>query len=363
MAVMDRVFRRIGTASSILLPTTSTHSIAPQLPQMVVRDLYSDADQYQLPLTRAEAMRIPAVARARNLLVSTIAKFPLRALRHDESTRADADVTTEHPWLYRTNGTVSPYERLAWTIDDLIFYGCSVWLLQRGAPETPGTPGSRRPILNAEWCPPSRWQIGVDSAGEYVLLVDDVPIAEDRYILINSPFEGLLNIGQRTLRGARDIEKAWVGRIRNPIPLIDLHRVDDDMTEDEVNDMVGAWSTARRNQDGAVASTPASVQLQVHGELKHELFVEGRNAIRTDIGSFLNVRVAMIDGTIGVDSLTYTTKDGERNSFYEFDLPFWTDAITARLSLDDVVPRGTRIRFDMYEAHNLPTPTGARVED
>ena len=135
------------------------------------------------------------------------------------------------------------------------------------------------------------------------------------------------------------------------------------MDEDEVEKLVKDWSTARRQDDGAVASTPEGVELNVHGEIKHELFVEGRNAIRTDIGSFLNVRVAMIDGTIGVDSLTYTTKDGERNSFYEFDLPFWTDAIAARLSLDDVVPRGTRIRFDMYEAHNLPTPTGARVED
>ena len=328
---------------------------------MVIRDLYDDADVDALPMMREEAMRIPAVARTRNLLVTTIARMPLRAISHSRG--VDTDVTDKHTWLFRTDSVVSPYERMAWTVDDLIFYGCSVWLLERGAPEDPTTPGSRRPIINAEWCPPVRWEIGVDDDNEPVLLVDEVPIAEDRFILINSPFEGLINIAQRTLRGARDIEKAWVGRIRNPLPLIDLHRTNDEMDEDEVEKLVKDWSTARRQDDGAVASTPEGVELNVHGEIKHELFVEGRNAIRTDIGSFLNVRVAMIDGTIGVDSLTYTTKDGERNSFYEFDLPFWTDAIAARLSLDDVVPRGTRIRFDMYEAHNLPTPTGARVED
>lgn len=349
------------TASSILLPTTSTHTNAPQLPQMVIRDIYSDADFDKLPMTREEAMRVPAVARTRNLLISTIAKMPLRAFRR--SNGVDEEVTTTYTWLYRTNGVVSPYERMAWTIDDLIFYGCSVWLLERGIPDNTTEGGGRRPILNAEWCPPNRWDIGLDQSDEPVLLVDGVPIAEDRYIFINSPFEGLLNVGQRTLRGARDIEKAWVGRIRNPLPLVDLHQMDDQLQPEEVKQMVDDWSAARRRDDGAVGSTPSSVDLRVHGDIKHELFVEGRNAIRTDIGSFLNVRVAMIDGTIGVDSLTYTTKDGERNSFYEFDLPLWTEPIAARLSLDDVVPRGTRIRFDMYEALNLPTPTGAPVED
>lgn len=363
MAVLDRMFRRIDSASRILLPTTSTYSTVPQLPQMVVRDLYSDADLDQLPLMREQAIRVPAVSKARNLLVSTIAKFPLRALQYNEATKTDADVTTNYPWLYRTNNSVSPYERLAWTVDDLIFYGCSVWLLDRGAPSDPADAGSRRPIINAEWCPPQRWDIVAGDDGQHYLTVDGYPIAEDRYILINSPFEGLLNIGGDTLKGARAIEKAWVGRIRNPLPLIDLHRTDDQLNDDEVKKLVADWSVARRADDGAVASTPEGVDLRVHGEIKHELFVEGRNALRTDIGSFLNVRVAMLDGTIGVDSLTYTTKDGERNSFYEFDLPFWTDAITARLSLDDVVPRGTRIRFDMYEALNLPTPTGAQVED
>ena len=71
----------------------------------------------------------------------------------------------------------------------------------------------------------------------------------------------------------------------------------------------------------------------------------------------------MLDGTMGIDSLTYTTTAGEKNSFYEFDLPFWTDPLAARLSLDDVVPRGTRIRFDLYSEYNQPASTGVRVED
>jgi hypothetical protein len=71
----------------------------------------------------------------------------------------------------------------------------------------------------------------------------------------------------------------------------------------------------------------------------------------------------MLDGTSGTDSLTYTTREGERNLFYELDLPYWTDPIQARLSMNDVTPAGQRIRFDRTDIINQPTPTGRPVED
>ena len=66
-------------------------------------------------------MTIPAVAKARQILTSTIAKYPLIALEGAD------DVTTSHAWLQATDGEVSPWHRMAWTIDDLIFFGWSLW--------------------------------------------------------------------------------------------------------------------------------------------------------------------------------------------------------------------------------------------
>lgn len=361
MGVIDLIAGRTHglLSNAISLPITSPYSPSPQLNGLILEDLFAPADLQKLPLIREQAIAIPAVSKARNLLVATISKFPLRAIRANAD-GTDTDVTSDHSWLYRTNGVVSPYERMAWTVDDLIFYGVSLWLLNRGVPDKDG----RRAILNAEWCPTSIWCFKRDEAQQLRVYVDGLPIADDGYVLINSPFEGLLTIGQRTLRGARDVEESWVGRARNPIPLIELKVTDDtELEEGEIEKFVDAFAAARTKPNGAIGYTPPGVEIVVHGEAKAELAVEGRNAIRTDIGSHLNVRASMLDGTMGIDSLTYTTTAGEKNSFYEFDLPFWTDPIVARLSLDDIVPRGIRIRFDMYEEYNLPAPTGARVED
>ncbi len=305
-----------------------------------------------LPPSREEAISIPAVSKARNLLVGTIAKFPLRAMNAAGFLPAEQQPT----WLYRTNGNVSPYDRTAWTIDDCIFYGSSLWLTKRGGD---ADSEGRRPILEAEWCPQEDWKV---TDGH--ILVNDRDVSEGDFILFNPPFEGLLNIGKRTVRGAIDTENAWTGRMRNPIPLIELRVIDDtNLTQGEVTDYVAAWAKARRQENGAVNFTPPGIEIHTHGEVKADLFAEGRNSVRTDIGSFLNVRASMLDGTTGVDSLTYTTKDGERNLFYDMDLPFWTDPFEWALSMDKVVPRGQRVRFDKYDQYNLPISTGTPTED
>ncbi|NYD65990.1 phage portal protein [Agromyces atrinae] len=297
-----------------------------------------------LPISRDEAMTIPAVIKARNLLVATIAKFPLVAL--DKS----GPLASQPAWLYRQDDDLSTYDRTAATVDDLFFNGRSLWTTTRGSSG----------ILNASWIPSDRWHIdGAD------VVIDGV-VADDRdFILFHIPlFDGVLKHGRRTIRGARDTELAWVAKMRNPTPVNELRIVDDtNLEQDEVDELRKKLDQKTAAGESVNMVTPAGVEFNAHGEVDPALYVEGRNAIRTDIGSFANVSVAMLDGTIGVDSLTYSTKEGEKNKFYEFDLPFWTDPIQAALSVDKVVPRGQRVRFDMYAAHNMPVPTGVPTED
>ncbi|MFC7766587.1 hypothetical protein [Leucobacter soli] len=244
---------------------------------------------------------------------------------------------------------------MLWTVDDAIFYGVALWKVTRGQRSAEG---ARGPILDAEWVPFGTWWIE-----DGRIVIDGEPARKDDVILFNFPFEGLLGVGRTTLSGARAIEAAWVDRASNPVPVLEMHLLDDTMTQKEVDEWEKAWAKKRRAPGGAFGVTPPGVELKTHGELKPELYTEGRNSIRTDVGSHLNVRASMLDGTTGVDSLTYTTKDGERNLFYELDLPFWTGTIEHRLSMDDVVPRGSRVRFDKYELYNTPTPTGPTTED
>lgn len=352
MGILDKLGLSRGeriTATARKLGITSPYSERTELPTVVVTDLLSAEMQAKLPVSRDLAMTVPAVSKARNLLVATIAPLPLVAMTKDKR-------SPEQPaFLTRTGTGVTVYERMAWTVDDLLFYGCSLWAVKRGDRSN----DARRPILSAEWVPQSEWCIDEDGT----ILVYDEPARPDDYIIFNSPFEGLLKLGARTIRGAVDLETAWTARAASPVPIIELKLIDDQLTQTEVDEYVDKWAKARKNPNGAIGATPPSIELKTHGELPVNLYGEGRNAVRTDIGSFTNIRASMLDGTIGVDSLTYTTKDGERNQFYEIDLPFWTDYIESRLSEDDVLPAGQRMAYDKSAQTNQPIPTGTPRED
>nr|WP_246287101.1 phage portal protein [Schumannella luteola] len=306
------------------------------------------------PLSREEALLIPAVSRARNLLVSTIAGFPLVAL--DKNGPLDSE--RQPTFLYRDDQQDTPYERMAGTVDDCLFYGRALWLLDRGAGDSP----TFGPVLNGTWLPASKWTI---TNGH--VMVDEQAVHESEYLLFNIPmYAGLLAVGDRTLRGARDTEVAWTDRIKNPVAALILRVTDSDAMPEgaEIEDFVNEWKSATRANGAAVGYVPEGVEMDTHMATDDSgLFIENRNAIRTDVGSHLNLRPSMIDGTSGIDSLTYTTKDGERNAFYDFDLPFWTKPIEAALSASKIVPRGQRVRFDQYDAYNPPIRTGVPTEE
>lgn len=319
------------------------------LTQIRGADIFGELDGAGTPLTRESALTVPAVARARHLLCSSVAAPALVALRSGTS-----DLVQPQPtFLSRTNSDLSPEDRMAASVDDLIFYGLTLWLVERG------TTGA---ILSADWTPKSTW-----SLRDGVVLLDERPLREDQYLLFHIPrFPGLLAWGARTLRGAIAVEQAWTARIKSPGLIYELDVIDDtNLTQSEADDYVKSWTRKHTAGTDPVGLTPAGMKLNVTANPLGDssLFLESRNAIRTDVGSFLGVRPAMLDGTTGIDSLTYTTEKGQRNLFFDFDLPMWLQPFESRLSLDDVVPRGQRVRFNLYSQYNIPPATGVPTED
>jgi hypothetical protein len=59
--------------------------------------------------------------------------------------------------------------------------------------------------------------------------------------------------------------------------------------------------------------------------------------------------------------MTYTGKGDERSELYDLGSRQFADAITARLSLDDVCAPGDYIAFDRSEMFAVPTPTTPQV--
>jgi hypothetical protein len=305
-----------------------------------------------LPMTRREALSVDAVTRARDLVCTTIARAPLRSY-----TGANEDPDADQPaFLYRTDGEVHPRTRMLWTIDDLVFYGWSLWAVDRGADGA---------ILHADRVPWDRWEF--DDSG--VVLVDDRPAPSDAVLLIPGPHEGILERNATTLRTAQRLERAAAARAANPVPLVELHQtVDVDIDPEERDALLAGYGQAVMAANGGttgVAFTSYGIEgkaVGANGDGAAAL-VESRNYAAVTAARIVGLPAAMLDATSAGASLTYETTSGRRAQFVD-EVRAYSDAVEGRLSLDDVVPRGRRIAFDVEQLTTLtPAPSGPATLD
>lgn len=307
----------------------------------------SDPDS---PVTRAEAMTVPAVVRARSILLSVLARYPLVAWR------GDTRLATQPAWLSRTDTEQSPQLRMTASVDQLLFHGECLWFVQRG------TGGS---ILDAVCLPRNMWRIN-DGVIELRTRDKWTPANRDQVLHFVGFQDGILTAAAATIRAARNIQTGVAARARSPIPLINLNVTDDsDLTDEELRDLRSKWVQARLDPDGAVAVSPVGIDPEVMGSGGDSQFLEGaRNAARLDVANLVGVPATLLDGATNTASLTYSTAEGKRAEFIDYGLNMWRTVFESRLSMDDVTPRGTRIELDLTDLTAVPQPgTGPVRED
>lgn len=303
------------------------------------------------PNTRSAAMRIPAVARARNLICGTIARFPLTSLRGDERLPL-----ASNPWLLACHDGSTPQARLAWTVDDLIFYGWSLWEMPRSAPSSGAWPLSAARIARERWTIDGDNHLHLD--GELVRDTRDL-------VLIPGLHEGVLTYGCDTIRDTRALYAVVRERINNPVPQVDLHQTGGkQLDRDQITDLRQDWSDARKGLNGGVAYTNEFIEAKPFGGGGENLLIEARNAAALDLARMIGVHGGMIDATTPKSSLNYETTTGRNGEFVDLDLAMYMTPITARLSLDDVVPHGQRVALDTIDfSSSVVDPTGPTQED
>lgn len=297
-----------------------------KVPPIVLADILgTDA---VLPIDRAAAVRVPALSRARGLIVGTIPRVPLVALD------AHGNPVDVPAWLTSTAGPLTPFHRMLWTVDDLFFYGWSLWAVER---DDDGA------VIDAWRVEYGRWNF--DDEG--VVMIDDVPARDDSVVLIPGINAGILDEAAVTLSQASRLAAAATRAADNPSAQVELHQTNDaPMTDKAIDALIARWSAARRGDNGGVAFTTSGIEVKEHGASSEHLLIEGRNASAVDIARHAGLPATMIDATLSGSSLSYQNTAARLTELVTFGLSPLMAAIAARLSQDDVTPAGVTIAFD-----------------
>jgi hypothetical protein len=299
------------------------------LEQIVADDVFGK----NRPLnTRAAAMRIPSVPRARQMVVTPLAKSPLVAMRRD-LVLPPAEQPT---WTYRpaAGDSTTPQHRMAWTVDDLIFYGWSCWWRNNDA-------SSKFP-LSVQRVNQDEWSFTDDNRVEV-----NGTIAGDRdVILIPGLHEGLLTYGKDALDDIRALYRNVRKRLSTPTPGLNLQQTEGPaLLNEEIDALIDRWALARQGEHGGVSYTSKGITpVPMPGD-DGALMIEARNAAAVDVARMIGVSAGLVDATTPKASLNYTTQEGTNEELVDRDLDLYAVPIAARLSMDDVCPQGQRIAF------------------
>ena len=309
------------------------------LGRIVLSDLIGADIAEQLPMTRGEALSIPAVAAAFNLLMASVASLPLVALDRDGNPLA------EQPSVLTRQNAYPLYAVKGGLVSDCMFVGHSLLRCVLGADGFP---------LSMEHIDLDRWKR--DEKGRWY--IDGKLQNADEMFLVQSLYPGLLNIGGRTLRAARDIELTIAQRSRNSAPINVLKQINGEpLLDEQREDVLRQFNGVAHTPGGATVFLPDGVDFNLIADNPSNFLLEARNATANDVARLLGMPSSLLESTAGVTSLDYTTEKGQRSRFEDFSLNLWLDAIESRLSQADFSPSGQRIAFDTTQLTGTTSPT------
>lgn len=337
MGIIDRIrapLQRLAAAPALASPWAEypNHLKSP----IIAAEILDFAPR---TVTRELAISVPALSRARLLIVSTIPRLPLVATMPDG---AESEVPR---WLTHTSGALSPFHRMLWTVDDLFFYGWSLWAVER---DEDGD------IEAAARVPYEQWNFDADGN----ITVGDNPVSDEEVILIPGTGEGILTFGANTLTEALNISHAIQRAAETPAAQIELHQTNEaTLTQEQVRELIAAWAKARRGENGGVAYTSNGIEVREHGAAQEHLLIDGRNAAAVDIARHAGIPATMIDATLKGSSLSYQNTAARMAELITFGLAPLMAAVSARLSQDDVTPAGVTLAFDATAVIESLQPT------
>lgn len=304
----------------------------------VMGDAFYGYNYYTAPsVTRHEAMSVPSVKRARDL-ICTVGTFPLEYKK--KSTGEDIP---QPRWIEQPSLSQSRFVTMSWTVDSLLFFGQAFWEITSVYAED-GRGAS------FDWVANTRVTFDTDFSSTVVTqyYVDGVtrPMSGVGSLVTFQAFnEGVLTVGASTIRSAIDVQRAAKIASETPSATGYLKNSGADLPPAEVQGLLAAWKSARQNR--ATAYLTSTLDYQTIGfSPKDMMYNEAIQNLSTEVARLCGVPAYYLSADQNT-SMTYSNILDERKQIVALSMQPYISAIESRLSMNDISTSGHEVKFDL----------------
>ena len=310
----------------------------------------------RLKISRDEALAVPAVKRARDLICGGIGQFPLLLIGPDGK-------PVEWSLLSQPEAGIAPSVTITRTVEDMLLSERSWWKVthvgwhnrpaevRRLDPETVTVQPKyvTYPEGTALVWPEVSGLIRVDSPNGGLLTAS---VAIRAYIALS-------RIAMRAADGMPPVDWFEPAEGADPVGIPEPGETQEEADVRAIAEILDAWYAARQTR--STAYLPAALKYKRDGFDPEKLQLsEAREFAVTEIARLTGIDAEEL--SVSTTSRTYFNAQDRRRSRIEDVLGPYMTAIEGRLSLDDLTPHGYRVVFDTSSYLRLDDQAAAQTD-
>ena len=301
---------------------------------------YGGYNNFASAILRQDAVGVPSITRCRNLICGTIATIPLEM--YSLSTGEELPSLT---WVDQPDKRQPRAVTISWTVDSLFMYGVAYWRVEEIYHD------DNRPA-RFSWIQNDRVTVKYNALNTEVeyYMINNIRVPDSgvgSLVTFQALDQGLLLRSQSTIRAAIDIEKAAAIAAQTPQPSGYIKNNGADLPDQQVQGILNNWKLARQNRATAYLTSTLDYNVTSFSP-KDMAYAEAKQYFATELARACNIPAYMIDAET-FRGMTYQNIIDGRKEFFAYSLAPFVTAIEDRLSMDDLNPRGTAIRFAVSE--------------
>lgn len=315
---------------------------------------------YQEGALRNQAMSVPTIARARDLIASVVGGTNLEMYK-ERWDDVEKEMTTEgiapRSWLRQPDPTLPYSTFMSWLLDDLFFFGRAFLFVNSRTAD--GFPNSFQ-RLPAAMCN-TRDQAGpVFFAPSDQVYFQGAQIDSSQLIQFISPIQGIVYQSEKMVQTALRLEAARFRNASSTIPAGTLKITGGEpLTQQEMADLAATFNAARENNQTAALSQDVDY-IETKANPANMMLMEAANYQALEACRVTNIPPYLAGIDIG--SYQYSSGKDSREQLYLFAARLYMDCIAQTLSMNNVLPVGTFCRFDIDDYLSEIVETEEEIE-
>jgi HK97 family phage portal protein len=302
---------------------------------------------YSVGASQELALSVPTVARSIQMIASMVGCLELKHYTTQWSGEEYEEIYLENEsWMDQPDPKVTRNFIFSQLVTDLMLHGRGFWYI------TSRSTATGRP-LSFQWLP-AAMVTTMDQAGPQWFGPSDqvefngYPLATDDVVQFLAPTQGLLYTGNRAIMTALKLQQSADRFAVNEIAAGWLQQTDasEPMSAEDLSELAAAWRNAR--QQGAIGALNSVVTYKEYSSDPNKLqLIESRQFQALELSRATGIPAYLLG--IGVQGYTYQNAQQARQDLYLFGTKQYLDAIEQTLSMNQLLPRGRYVKFDVSD--------------